>query len=85
MFFPGKPFLPSLIFTSKDRTYTCGTGTFKAHPFREGSCLTLKNWIRLERLSRDKHSSLFDLFVSDKEKKVLQYGLQEIDTGKFRF
>ncbi len=50
-------------------------------PFRVGSLLELPTNIRpgLKRLAKDKHSSLFVLFVSDKDKKFYN-----IDTcGKF--
>ncbi len=33
------------------------------------SGLTLKYWTSLERLGKDKHSSLYGLFVRDEEKK----------------
>jgi hypothetical protein len=36
-----------------------------------GSGLTKKHYTRLERLAWDKHFSLFSLFASYKEKKVL--------------
>jgi hypothetical protein len=40
----------------------------------EGSCLTLKQKTRLERLARDKHSSLLQEFVNYGRKKLYNIG-----------
>jgi hypothetical protein len=46
---------------------------FEVLPSRAGSELTSKYYTKLERLARDKRSSLFGLFVIDEEEKELHY------------
>ncbi len=70
MFVPGRLFQPSLMFSSKARAYLFSS----IHP-RVGSCLTRNHYIRLERPSFEKHSSLLRTFVHYNRKKVLQYCL----------
>jgi hypothetical protein len=65
---PGKPFQCSLMFASKAEAYLSET------PFlcstRVGCGLTCKHYARLERLARDKNSSLFRSFVKYGFKKL---------------
>ncbi len=56
MFVPDKPFQTSLMFVSKaggPESDSLGEGGFNR---------TDNNWTRLERLARDKHSSLLEKF-----------------------
>jgi hypothetical protein len=62
-------FQPSLIFASNARTCLRGA-PFKCLPYIRHVAL-LKYYTRLKRLCRDKHSSLFGLFVSDREKSFI--------------
>ncbi len=65
VFAPGRPFQPSVMFAGKARSLLYGRG---------GSCLSRKHYIRLEKLAKDKHSSLFYPFVSYGEKRICEYG-----------
>ncbi len=47
------------MFVGKARSLT-KSGTHE----REGSCITCEYYIRLERLARDKHSSLIGTFLN---------------------
>ncbi len=66
MFVRGKPLQPSIKFARKPRSLF-EWRTFHVHSWI-GSGLTRKNQARLERLTKDKHSNLFEPFVSCKEK-----------------
>jgi hypothetical protein len=73
VFFPGKPYQPSLIFSIKAEAY------LREAPFR---CYTLgwafglihKQYTRLERLARDKHSCLFQKFMKYGGKSFISFG-----------
>jgi hypothetical protein len=75
VFVPGKPnFQPGLMFTGKSRAYP------NEAPLRLAPGFTHKHCTRLERLARDKHSSLLRKFVNYNCKKFYNIGprLQEI-------
>ncbi len=65
MFVSGKPFQPSLEFVGKARSLS-QSGAPERLLNRVGSGLTHKDKTRLERLARDKHSSLL--------RKSINYG-----------
>ncbi len=60
---PGKPFQPSLMSANKARCFT-----------RVGSGLNQKHYTRLERLNRDKHSSLLRTLVNYGRKSCITLG-----------
>jgi hypothetical protein len=62
MFAPGKPFQSSLMSVGKELTLEWST------------CLTHKQYTILERLARDKYSSLFKKFVTNVHKKFYNIG-----------
>ncbi len=66
-FFPCKPFQPSVMLAGKAGTY----------PSREWEALDLacKYYTWLKRPAKDKHSSLFEPFVSYKEKSFSNMAL----------
>jgi hypothetical protein len=57
MFVPGKPFQPSVMFVSKTGSYPSEV-PFKCSTLGLAPGLTHKHYTRLEKLARDKHSSL---------------------------
>ncbi len=61
---PGNPFHPVLMFAGKARSL-CKRGAPKRF-------YTHKYYARMNRIARDKHSSLFGLAVSEKEKNKLK-------------
>jgi hypothetical protein len=63
MYFRGKPFHPSLKFVGKTKSLP-KMEVFERCSTQAGSCLTLNYKTRFERPARDKHSSLFGLFVA---------------------
>ncbi len=73
MFVPGKPFLPSVMFASKARAYP-GEATFRFSTLVKAPGLTRKHLIRMEKLARDKRSSLSQTFVTYVRKKFYNIG-----------
>jgi hypothetical protein len=65
VFVPGRPFQPSLMFTSRAGSYLSGTPPG----------LTLKRYTTVERHGRDKHSSLLGPFLSYEEKMRPLYNI----------
>ncbi len=63
MFVPGKPFQPILMFVGEARSLP-KSGAPEGSFTRVGSGLTRKYWTRVERLARDKHSSVLVTFVN---------------------
>ncbi len=56
VFFPGKPFQPSLVFASKARAYLSEAPfTYSTLEYGYAPSLTNKHKTRLERLAREKH------------------------------
>jgi len=49
-----------------------------AAPLREGSGLTLKQFIRVDTPAIDKHSSLVDPYVGSEEKEFCEYGPDDL-------
>jgi hypothetical protein len=47
---------------------------FYLFTYRVGSRLAEEDYIKLERLYRDKHSNLFVIFVGKEENKFCEYG-----------
>jgi hypothetical protein len=72
VFVPGKPFQPSLIYVGKQGAYP-RVEHLKGATWI-GSGLTRNNWIRLERIVRDKHSSLVKKIVNYVRKKFDRFG-----------
>ncbi len=69
VFVPGKPFQPSLTFVGKARSLT-QSGTTERRFTGVCSGLTCKHKTRLQRLARDKHSSLSQTFINNICKKL---------------
>ncbi len=68
MFVPGKPLQPSVMFTIKAEDYLNGA------PLKKSTLILFnqgypKHEARLEKLARDKHSSLLQRFVTYGRKK----------------
>ncbi len=63
MFVPGKPFQPSLMFAGKARAYPI-EAHFRCYTVGQVPGLSHKHPTRLERLARDKHSSLLQKSVN---------------------
>jgi hypothetical protein len=73
VFVSGKYCQPSLMFVGKDRSLPyCGAS--ERCFIHLGSGLTSKHWARLERLARDKHSSLLQKTVNYGRKKFYNIG-----------
>jgi hypothetical protein len=73
MFVPGKPFHPSVMIVGEARGLPESGAS--ARCFTEvGSGLTNNHYTRLERLVRDKHSSLLRKFVNYGQKKFYNIG-----------
>ncbi len=73
MFVPGKPFRPSLMFVGKAKAYA-RVEQLKCTSLVLGPGLSYKHWTRLERLVRDKHSSLLRKFVNYDRKEFYNIG-----------
>jgi hypothetical protein len=73
--YTGKFVQPSIIFVSKTRAYPRRV-PFSCSILGSGPCLTHKHWIRLERLARDKHSSLLRNFVDYWRKNLTTLGAE---------
>ena len=69
MFVPGKPFQPSLMNADKAKAY------LSEAPFRCSTPgLTCNHYTRLEKLARDKHSSLLQKSVIYRQKSFITLG-----------
>ncbi len=66
----GKFFQHSLMFIGKCRSVTCSEATKRCFT-QVGPGLTLKYYTRLERLTKNKHSSLLDPLKSYEEYEIL--------------
>jgi hypothetical protein len=73
MFVPGKPFQPGLIFVIKVRSLP-QSGAPERSFIHVGSDDTRKYWTRLERLARDKHSSLLQILINYGYKRFMTLG-----------
>ncbi len=73
MFVPGKPFQHSLVFAGKAETYP-SDAPLKCSTLGSAPGLTHKYKTRLERLARDKHSSLLRKSVNYGSKKFYSTG-----------
>ncbi len=61
MFVTGRPFQPSVMLLVRlDPAWVEGA-------LGQAPCLTCDHYTRLERLDKEKHSSLFDTFLSNKK------------------
>ncbi len=63
VFVPGKPFKPSLMFVGKTGTYPSETHLV-CSTLGQAAGLIHKNYSRLEKLAKDKHSSLLRKFIN---------------------
>jgi hypothetical protein len=70
VFLPGKPFLPSLMSVGKAGAYL-SEAPFGCSTLVLAPGLTQKHQTRLERLTRDKHSSLLRKFVNYDRKSFM--------------
>jgi hypothetical protein len=68
MFVLGEPLQHSLIFAVEARSQPQRVGAPEKYPTFVCFGLLHKHWTRLERLARDKHSSLIGTFLSYDEK-----------------
>jgi hypothetical protein len=73
MFDPGTPFQPCLIIVGEARSLTLSGAPERCFTW-VGSGITRKYYNRLERLARDKHSSLLHKFANYGQKSFITLG-----------
>ncbi len=77
MFVIEKPFLPSLLFVDKVITYLIEE-PLRCSSLEKAPGLAHKHQTKLERLAKNKHSSLLRKFVNYEEKKFYNIGPRKV-------